>query len=73
MQLRLPLPKIAMKMIQSGRELGDVTDELTGGHNEKQKGGIISYFTKGVVTRTGLYVEGLVMALVPFLNEELYF
>lgn len=68
-----PLPKVAVEGILNGKELGDVNDEMTGGHNEKQKGGIIDFFTKGKMNRTELYVYGLLMALVPFVREELYF
>jgi non-canonical (house-cleaning) NTP pyrophosphatase len=31
------------------------------------------YSTKGVMDRKRIYVDGLIAALVPFLNEELYF
>ncbi len=68
-----PLPSYAIDEINKGRELGDVTDDITKGTNEKQKGGIIGFFTKGKMGRTELYVHGLTMALVPFVNKELYF
>jgi len=67
------LPSRVKGKIARGAELGDVMDELTGQENTKQKGGAIAFFSKGVVDRKNLYIQGLVMALVPFLNQALYF
>jgi len=47
-------------------------DELTGENNTKQKDGAIGYLTKGVVKRAELYVPAVLMALVPFLNKDLF-
>jgi inosine/xanthosine triphosphatase len=55
-----------------GEELGHVVDRLTGDYNTKQKGGAISYLTQGRLGRRELYAQGVVMALVPFLNSEMY-
>jgi inosine/xanthosine triphosphatase len=57
----------------AGEELGHVVDRLSGQHNTKQKGGAIAFLTQERVGRRQLYSQGLAMALVPFLNEELYF
>jgi inosine/xanthosine triphosphatase len=57
----------------AGEELGHVVDRLSGQHNTKQKGGAIAFLTQDRVNRRELYAQGLAMALVPFLNEELYF
>lgn len=67
------LPQDVIKKLLDGAELGDVADELTGGHNTKQKGGIIGHFTKGVMDRKNYVAHSLVIALVPFLNKELFF
>ncbi len=67
------LPGGVIKKLLEGAELGDVADELTGGHNTKQKGGIIGHFTKGVMDRKNYVAHSLVIALVPFLNRELFF
>lgn len=66
------LPEAITKELLKGRELGDVMDELTNDKNTKQKAGAIGFFTKGKMNRKDLYVNGLVVALIPFLNEELY-
>lgn len=55
-----------------GEELGHVIDRLSGDHNTKQKGGAIAYLTQGRIGRRDLYAQGVVMALVPFLNQGLY-
>ncbi len=57
----------------AGEELGHVVDRLSGDHNSKQKGGAIAYLTQGRVGRRELYAQGVIMALVPFLNPPMYF
>ena len=69
------LPSVVYKELLQGKgiELGDVMDNLTGEKNTKQKQGAVGYFTKGVMDRKDYYVTGLTVALIPFLNTELYF
>lgn len=67
------LPDDIAKKLLSGVELGDVGDSLAGEHNTKQKSGTIGILTKGVMDRKAIYTQGLIMALVPFVNENLYF
>jgi len=67
------LPESIVEKLQSGMELGDVMDEITGEHNTKQKGGAIAFLTKGAMDRKALYTHGLTVALVPFLHEKMYF
>lgn len=67
------LPEKIIKKLLEGIELGLVMDEITGEINIKQKGGAIGYFSKEVMKRKDLYVSGLITALIPFLNKELYF
>lgn len=66
------LPPGIEKSLLGGEELGHVIDRLSGDQGSKQKGGAISFLTHGRVTRRQLYAQGLTMALVPFLNPELY-
>jgi inosine/xanthosine triphosphatase len=54
-------------------ELGDVMDSLIGEKNTKEKQGAVGHFTKGVMDRKRYYVDGLTVALIPFLNADLYF
>ncbi|MDP4174446.1 MAG: inosine/xanthosine triphosphatase [Bacteroidota bacterium] len=67
------LPNEIVKELLNGKELGLVMDELMNQSNTKQKMGAISYFTKGVLDRKDLYVQGLVVAMVPFLHSEMFF
>ncbi len=67
------LPNFIVKQLLERVELGRVMDELTGEENTKQKGGAVGFFTKGVMNRKELYVDGVVAALIPLLNEDLFF
>jgi len=67
------LPFQITEQLLDGTELGDVMDTLIGEENTKQKQGAVGYFTKGVVDRRNFYVQGLIVALIPFLNKDLYF
>ncbi|WP_034949042.1 inosine/xanthosine triphosphatase [Erwinia oleae] len=63
------LPAVVMKGIHQGRELGDEMARLTGVDNIKQKGGAIGAFTNGLLSRTSVYHQALILALCPFHNE----
>ncbi len=65
-------PPVITGELLKGRELGDVMDELTGTEHTKQKQGAVGYFTRGVMDRKRYYVDGLIVALIPFLNQDLY-
>ncbi len=69
----LPNSVSAELVTGTGVELGNVMDRLTGDENTKQKQGAVGYFTRGVMNRKEYYVTGLTVALIPFLNPELYF
>jgi len=53
-------------------ELGSVIDRLVGDKDVKMREGAIGVFTKRIVQRKDLYVHGVLMALVPLLNRELF-
>lgn len=65
-------PKVVEKLLQ-GTELGDVMDEIMNQQNTKQKHGAIGFFTNGVMNRKELYIEGLKVAVIPFLHKEIFF
>jgi len=67
------LPELITKRLLNGEELGFVMDEIMQEENTKQKGGAISFFTNGKMSRKDLYVPGVISALVPFLHEQLFF
>ena len=66
------LPSCITEQLLRGIELGDVMDDLTGETGTKQKQGAIGYFTRGVMDRKQYYIDGLIVALIPFLNRDLY-
>ncbi|OBU18269.1 inosine/xanthosine triphosphatase [Photobacterium aquimaris] len=68
----LPLPPLALAKIAQGIELGDVMDEMFAQQNIKQKGGAIAMLTQHLLTRSSVYQQALILALIPFLNPELY-
>ncbi|MDA5493202.1 inosine/xanthosine triphosphatase [Yersinia intermedia] len=65
----LMLPDIILHGIRQGRELGDEMAVLTGIANVKHQGGAIGIFTDGKLTRSSVYHQALLLALVPFHNE----
>ncbi len=67
------LPDHIVEELLNGKELGEISDRLTREKNAKQKGGAIGFLTRGLIDRKNLYLPGLIMALVPFVNEDLYF
>ena len=67
------LPDRMVQELLNNAELGEIIGKMTKDRNIKKKGGAIGFFTKGRMERKDLYVSGLIAALVPFINEKLYF
>jgi len=67
------LPNSIGEQLSKRIELGNIVDELTGEKNSKQAGGAVAYFSKNILTRQSLYESGLLSAIIPFLNKEMYF
>lgn len=68
----LPLPKVVYKSLQQGEELGHVMDRLFNTNNIKQKGGALALLTNNNVTREENYIQALLLALAPFINQNLF-
>ncbi len=66
------LPKKVQNLVESGMELGDADDQVFGKTNSKQKSGAVGLLTQDVVTRTTLYEQAVVLAMIPFKNPDLY-
>ena len=66
------LPQKVSELIKQGMELGDADDVVFGGNNSKQKNGSVGILTKDLITRTSFYDNSVILALIPFLNEDLY-
>ncbi len=66
------LPGEVQSLVESGLELGNADDRVFGRENSKQKSGAVGILTDDVVTRTTLYEQAVILALIPFKNPELY-
>ncbi len=67
-----PLPPYVAKAVLAGKELGHVNDEFFKMHNSKQGGGAVGSLTDNLVTRMDLYIQPLILALIPFSQPNLY-
>lgn len=67
-----PIPPYVARAVLAGKELGHVNDEFFKMHNSKQGGGAVGSLTDNLVTRMDLYVQPLILALIPFLQENLF-
>ncbi len=66
------LPEAIAKLIHSGMELGAADDQFFSQENSKQSGGSVGILTHGAITRQTYYNQAIILALIPFLNEELF-
>lgn len=68
----LPLPPAVIQALMQGAELGDVMDKLFATHNVKQQGGAIAMLTNHKLTRSQVYQQAVILAMIPFLQAELF-
>ena len=68
----LMLPPAALQQLQQGAELGDVMDLMFGTNNIKQAGGAIALLTGHRLSRSSVYQQALILALIPFLQPDLF-
>ncbi|MCX8182507.1 MAG: inosine/xanthosine triphosphatase [Candidatus Methanomethyliaceae archaeon] len=67
-------PRFLVKRVLDERiEVNNIMAELTGEPFLGHKEGAIGYFSKGTMNRTALTELAVLMALIPRLNEDLYF
>lgn len=66
----LQLPPVAVERLAQGEELGDVMDTLFGTQNIKQAGGAIGLLTQHKLSRSSVYQQALILALIPFLTPQ---
>ncbi len=66
------LPNKVAALIKQGKELGEADDIVFGKTNSKQANGAIGLLTNDVLTRTTYYESGVIAALIPFKNPDLY-
>ncbi|OOG70132.1 inosine/xanthosine triphosphatase [Algoriphagus sp. A40] len=66
------LPKAVKELVKEGMELGKADDLVFNKDNSKQQGGSVGILTQGVVDRNEYYRQAIILALIPFLNENLF-
>ncbi|MBV6654829.1 MAG: inosine/xanthosine triphosphatase [Mameliella sp.] len=67
-----PLPPTVIASIETGGELGPLMDALFKDTNTKHKGGAVGLLTNGLISREALYIQPLIFALIPFMQEPLF-
>lgn len=67
-----PLPPYVANAVRSGQELGHVNDAFFKLHNSKHGGGAVGSLTDNKVTRMDLYLQPLLLALIPFTKKKLW-
>jgi inosine/xanthosine triphosphatase len=66
------LPEPVARLVRAGLELGDADDRVFGRTNSKQDAGAVGLLTDGAVDRESLYRHAVSLALIPFVNPDLY-
>lgn len=66
------LPHAVVEHVRGGMELGHADDLVHGQKNSKQGLGSVGILTNGLIDRTSYYEHALVLALIPFVQIELY-
>lgn len=65
-------PQKIIALVKSGKTVGKAMERLYGFKDIGRKTGAISYFSKGVLDRTELTEQAILMALIPRLRREDY-
>ncbi len=66
------LPKKIQALVRDGIELGVADDMVFKRSNSKQSNGAVGILTKDLIDRTAYYEPAVVLALIPFINSDLY-
>ena len=66
------LPPRVAELVRAGKELGEADDIVFGRTNSKQDNGAVGLLTNNVIDRALFYSHAVILALIPFKNEELY-
>ncbi len=68
-----PLPPAVVDLLRAGLELGAADDVVFGTQGSKQDLGAVGLLSHGALDRAGLYAQGVLLALLPYRNHDLYF
>ena len=66
------LPPSVAKLVKGGMELGHADDLVFKRENSKQKNGAVGILTNDLIDRSSYYEQALILALIPFMNKEIY-
>lgn len=66
------LPPKIVHLINQGVELGHADDMVFQRRNSKQGNGAVGILTNNVIDRVEYYRHAVILALIPFINSELY-
>jgi inosine/xanthosine triphosphatase len=66
------LPPRVIELVHQGYELGHADDIVFGTSNSKQEMGSSGLLTHNVMTRVRFYRQAVILALIPFVQPELY-
>jgi inosine/xanthosine triphosphatase len=66
------LPPKIVELVNEGHELGHADDIVFGVANSKQNMGSSGLLTNNVMTRIRFYTPAVILALIPFKNEQLF-
>jgi inosine/xanthosine triphosphatase len=66
------LPPKIVELINEGVELGHADDMVFKRKNSKQGNGAVGILTRDVIDRIEYYRHAVILALIPFVNPELY-
>ena len=67
------LPDWIVEKLLAGIELAHIIDELAQDSNTKEKQSASGFFTNGEIDRFQNYTQAITFALIPFLQDNLYF
>ncbi len=65
------LPQEVANLVRSGVELGHADDQVFGRSNSKQTNGAVGLLTADLIDRQRYYEHAVVLALIPFKNDNL--
>lgn len=66
------LPQKVAELIRQGKELGEADDIVFSRTNSKQENGAVGLLTHNAIDRTHYYTDAVILALIPFVNPDLY-
>ena len=66
------LPEAVAALVRQGMELGKADDQVFGRENSKHQGGAVGILTEERIDRAALYEPAVSLALIPFLNPDLF-